>query len=667
MLLEYDGDNRADRLFRRFVDLTAYSRPFTRELIDTGRGARNDAWDVRCLAALMLQEHLLLLSAGDTEEFGWVFEQLGLKKPSARKLSASVLKEGYTTRLVRDFIREFRRRLKRSRCAVRPRNRPAVTPEKIRRLWSQSRQMCRLTLGRYLFSPDEVIARILQQVTAVTGMQLANDNSLVLQETDRVIQELPAYEAEILHRLRSAGRVYWVSDSTGSELNSLVEYPLGTVVLVIKPPGSHYEFELKRAGRRGDHPLGAASGVPPSHRLDGGSMVRSLQWETEKSAAFDIVYRLVHDDPAPVSRIVCLTGKSMLPLNGSEVPIIEYLSTPAMYGDGFAEMHAAMAEATACFRQEQGNLLEEIPGELGLAVQFYTCTGPTQAIISGSSSFRLDLVAKYLSSEGPEEYFTRGLQTEFQNCDAKWLADNVLEEALGVYRPPKTEYHDHQQYVEAALAVPQNRSRADRTFLQLVAQTGRMWGTLLGVRGYSHGESFVARNVGLRSVWIDGQWQVKLVFQDHDNLVVPTPDDRCSAPGNWVLPALQDGYHVDGWAQSETREMSCLERIYQADAALCRAGKDRMQKAIRKAYRKTQKALRDNPQLRNCFHPEFLQAVQDWDAVAKRYLDQNGADWRTPVSKYLRRKGHGDPSIKSYCETLERHGRFVEYYAFLYR
>ena len=61
----------------------------------------------------------------------------------------------------------------------------------------------------------------------------------------------------------------------------------------------------------------------------------------------------------------------------------------------------------------------------------------------------------------------------------------------------------------------------DDVFPEDVAEIARVWGTLLGVRGQSRGESFVARNVGLRSVWEDGEWRVKLIFMDHDALTLP--------------------------------------------------------------------------------------------------------------------------------------------------
>ena len=80
-----------------------------------------------------------------------------------------------------------------------------------------------------------------------------------------------------------------------------------------------------------------------------------------------------------------------------------------------------------------------IPGDYGLTAQFSALAGPAQATICGSSSFRLDLVAKYLSADGPDEYFRRGLQIDYEDLDAKRLADDLLDEVLGVYYPPDRE------------------------------------------------------------------------------------------------------------------------------------------------------------------------------------------------------------------------------------
>ena len=148
-----------------------------------------------------------------------------------------------------------------------------ITGEDVREFALQSRQDCKLVLARYIFPVEEVVARVHRHVRRSTGIHVATTDDDLAVETNRLIAELPDYEAAILRDLRSDAAVYWVANATSSEMNSLVEYPIGTVVLVVKPPGSEYEFELKRVGRRGNHPLSVRSHVPASHRLDGGSMI----------------------------------------------------------------------------------------------------------------------------------------------------------------------------------------------------------------------------------------------------------------------------------------------------------------------------------------------------------------------------------------------------------
>src|SRR5262249_8956293 len=256
-----------------------------------------------------------------------------------------------------------------------------------------------------------------------------------------------------------------------------------------------------------------------------------------------------------------------VPIGDREHPIVEYLTIPAAYGAKYDEMRRAMANVVECFRGERGNVAPPIPGEYGLTAQFLAFAGPAQATICGSSSFRLDVVARYLSEDGPNEYFRCGLHVEYQNLDAKRLADDLLDEVLGVYEPPTVEYRHHEQYVAAALAVPRNRSRANAVYLSLVRQIGTIWGTLLGLRGYSFGESFVARNVGVRTVWSQGEWRVRLVFHDHDTLVLPDKSQAEYWPMS-ALPATRlDDLYISGGTGTDdlARELNCLQRIYRVD------------------------------------------------------------------------------------------------------
>ena len=176
-----------------------------------------------------------------------------------------------------------------------------IDEEDFRSFVHRSRQECKLALGRYLFSPHEIVARIKDQIQVTAGLNVVIDETFIAQEVQRTLSDLPEFEASILRELCSETRIYWVADDTTSRLNSLVEYPLGTVVLVVKPPGSHYEFQLKRAGLRGAHPLSAVMErngrhVPPSHRLDGGSMLPALQWDMVKTSVFNSIYRFAHKE-----------------------------------------------------------------------------------------------------------------------------------------------------------------------------------------------------------------------------------------------------------------------------------------------------------------------------------------------------------------------------------
>ena len=182
----------------------------------------------------------------------------------------------------------------------------------------------------------------------------------------RTISDLPEFEASILRELCSETRIYWVADDTPSRLNSLVEYPLGTVVLVVKPPGSHYEFQLKRAGRKGAHPLSAVMErngrhVPPSHRLDGGSMLPALQWDMVKTSVYNSIYWFVHKEEAPISRIVHLASNRELPLQGGVSPIIGYLTNRSDYGEGFDAMREAMGRVVDAFHRKRASLPRQFP------------------------------------------------------------------------------------------------------------------------------------------------------------------------------------------------------------------------------------------------------------------------------------------------------------------
>ena len=99
-------------------------------------------------------------------------------------------------------------------------------------------------------------------------------------------------------------------------------------------------------------------------------MLTSLQWDAHATATLDHLHRLIHGEPAPVSRIVQILGKSCVPGDGHGRPIAEYLTRRESFGAGYDAMRKAMGIVVECFRQERGDVVPPIPGDYGLTAQF---------------------------------------------------------------------------------------------------------------------------------------------------------------------------------------------------------------------------------------------------------------------------------------------------------
>ena len=380
-----------------------------------------------------------------------------------------------------------------------------------------ARQECRLLCAREFFDAGEVLARIEAHVRCARGERDLAPHGQFSAEAERAVAALPAMERTILEHFRNA--VHWVSERTPAAINSLIEQPRGTIVLTIKPPASDCEIEIKRAGRARRRPLAInRRPIAPSHRLDGGSMYRHLVFEAKNSAYLAKVYRAIHGVEAPICRTVSI----------HKVPMLKRLN-------------------------------------------------PAQAVQVGTTSFRLDFIARAL----------RRRTTERRDVDT------ILDEILPRYDPPRVPWRSHAQYVRAAFDA--NRARADDTYLDVLAQIGMFWGTLLGLRGYSGGESFAVRNVGLRNVWDGKRWHVRVIFMDHDALSFAPVSART------IHQAWQDAKQVIG----ARGELVCVREIYRVGPAVEQRGHAAFRAAMKEAYRKTRAAMR---------------ASDEWDEAVRAYL-----------------------------------------------
>ncbi|HEV7682497.1 MAG TPA: hypothetical protein VGO68_10280 [Pyrinomonadaceae bacterium] len=676
----YFGDDpSAVQLLTEFLDHPSYSRSFFLKLLAVAKAQTETPWNIRRLAVLMLEHQILKIHPDDFADFDFVLGQLDLKVVTRSDVKAprSVLKEGYSTTELRPFINEFRRRLERQNYVHAKIKGFKTSEAALGDFLDLARRDCRLSLARYLFTVEEVVDEILSQLRITDGARdLDTTQPLFVEaEAERALKGLPDFEAGIVNKLCRPARIYWVSDQTSSEINSLVEYPLTTVVLAIKPPGSEFEFEIKRAGRRG--PLGLnviyvrdGYEVSPSHRLDGGAMQWLLRHEARAAAKFGLIYRLVHKTAAPIPDYIARSNVYAVPVNGTQVQTLTYFTEPRVFEKGFFEMRHAMFGCVAAFKNEGYNTLPDLPGDLGLTAQFVGLVTPAQAILSGTSSFRLDKIAAYLSSDGPRLYFQEGLNIGNSKDESKRFADEMLDEVLGVYQPPDVSYRSHEQYLSAAFAAPANRARADETFLSLLDEIGKTWGTLMGLRGYTRGESFVARNVGLKSAWVGGEWKVKIIFMDHDSVVIPNAHDQDFNGHETLTGMTLDETYMWGKPGRMLGAIGHLRRIYRVSDELYQQGLESARAAMKQAYKKTQRALLRDEKLRALFHPIFLDRLAHWDKLVKGYLRNKPkateAKWKDSQRKILVETGYQGSQVDEHMEAIENNRAFLERYAFLF-
>lgn len=675
--------HRACDLFDEFLGHQTYNQSFCLTLLAVAKPGIATPWDLRRLAILMLEHQILKLQPDDLADFAFILKQLNLTQTSGAntRIVSSVLKEGYSTTDFHAFIPEFRRKLDRLNRVHDKIAGKRTSDTALRDFIQLSRRNCKLSLARYLFSPEEIVDEILRQVIVTEGVKdlSASRSPLVGQEMTRTLSLLPDFEANILKRLCETSDVYWVSEKTPSEINSLVEYPAGTVVLVIKPPGSDVEFEVKRAGRKGRNSLNVIYSrngyrLTPSHRLDGGSMQWLLQYEASQASKLGFIYRHVHGAEAPMATYPARTTIYSVPGQRSDVQILPYFTDSGSFGKDFSQMRAALKRCVAAFNAEGNANLPEIPGDLGLTVQFIGQVMPAQAILCGTSSFRLNKLAGYLSSTGDRSYFKQDLGIKYTKQDARQLADELLEEVLGVYQPPKVRYQTYEQYLEAAFAVAANRDRADQNYLSLAQQIAKFWGTLLAVGGFTRGESFVGRNVGLRSYWDKGAWKVKLIFMDHDAMVLSGPGDgQFYAKGALPNMSIDERYI---WGRSNPKrfarsELGYLQALYRIGNEVDAQGQTMAHAVLKNAYKKTQHELLTNEKLRPLFSKIFMDRLLVWDTLVEGYLQMDGdkslnAKWKREMRAMLAAKGYRREAFASYTATIKQHRDFLERYSFLF-
>jgi len=643
-------------LTRKFLVYFRYNRGFFQFLLRTARGEADESWPVRRLALAFMERQLSALSLRALPEFDKVLATLGLKKPGDKLVAGELL--GCAIKMpLAEFVSQLLRKINR-RSSIEGRKKDLGA--ELADLLHRSTQECKLVLAQCAFSPKEIFERILTQVKVSEGV--LSSPFVPVKKKIAGVPCLSICERLILRQLQSSNQIYWVDDSTSSRINSLVEYPLGTVVLVFKLPGSNLEIELKRAGKR-ERPLDVlyekdGYEVPLSHRLQGGSMGWMLKSESDNENRFCSLFRAIHQEDPPLSRTSFITNVRRIPFDSGTADLLTWFSDTETFGPGYKEMRLALKRCLHSFGSP-------VPaGLMAQTVAFLRHFQPRQSVLVGTSSFRLDELRGYFLPLGARRYFGDGLGVEWTPTEARQFADDLLEEVLGTYVQPSVHYRSHKQYLDAAFSIPENRAAAQANYMFCMEQIGLVWGTMLAIGSHSSGESFVPRNVGLKAVWQNGRWKVKIIFMDHDCLDSPKPQQREYHAEDVMAATIHDETHIFGHAlphRTNIGAVTCLQDIYRIPKPLAYEGMLQLRGAMLRSFGKARacaaKGLLPSP---------YFAQLLDFEEVVRMLINPSSEDWIAQALAALTDKGYTWKRSREYQETVKKHARFFREHASLY-
>jgi hypothetical protein len=611
------GRGRLARLLRDLLATAPRVDPgLAARLAAAARGRDRAGWALRRCAALML-EHLFWVCESAADE-AVILSHLG---PDASAIEAAGL----------------RRRIARNARVHAGLRGPGTAPEALADFLHLAARDSRITLMRWLSTPEEVAGRIAGQVrNSRAVIQPLLEAPGIAAEAALALARLPEWERRIAQALACSPRAFWAPLEPGPEAleGDLVAFPAGTVVLTVQPPGSDLEIEIKRTGRPSPRPLAVVwerngQPVPTSHRLDGGSYWDMLRFEAASAARLSTVWRALHGEEAPIARALAVKAVYALPDGGRELPVLDFFVQEAARNP----REGAMARVVQAFCAEQDVEAPDLRDEMALASHFLLHAAPAQSVILGTSAHRLDKLAASLADP-------RSLAED--PGEARRLLADLLDETLGLFEPPEEPCSDPAAWLEAVFARPANRRRAEACHCAAAARLGALWGTFLALGVRSYGESLVGRNVGLKAVFRSEDWSVDLISMDHDNLRIAGPDDREIEPAAILVANVKDELALFGGPYKGAQVRGSLELlgdIYRADEAGRADARAGFFTAARAAFERSVAALEPGGAAAGLFAPAFLEELRRWRRAAARFLSgapeaEQPPAWTAAIEKH---------------------------------
>ena len=175
-------------------------------------------------------------------------------------------------------------------------------------------------------------------------------------------------------------------------------------------------------------------------------------------------------------------------------------------------------------------------------------------------------------------------------------------------------------------------------------------------------------------MFADGEWQLRMVFMDHDSLSFASRHRNAYHPAGSVRCAAKDARFIFGGYSGKRYvrgSVDYLREIYRVNRVTERRGMTAMREAMKAAYDLTQSTMRNDAATSELFQVAFMEKLGDWDQVVGRYMrtPRNAAArnaWKSETRTFLAERGYTEQLANEYVETIMRYSRFLRRIAFLF-
>lgn len=695
----------AIEIIEKLVSNNKYSDEFVSQLLkimmDPSLG-----WCVRQLASMALEVQILHLNLKSKRRYNRLINiliELNVLKKDKDKVGFidkdGLAKSGYPVNDVKAFVNSLIKRIRSQEYLYR---RICTENRKSSDLGDfiyRSKQDDKHALFRFAVNAEQLLQQIKKQTNQVPKDTDEGETAGIaeygyLPSRSLILNSLPPLERALVERIIAGKDVLLISPETPSDFNYLVTHPytyfyahepdkpLETRVILIRTPGTSIEMQIKGSGIHGKNPFDIGylikynknlPVVVRTHVLGGGADFRSILGEYETGLRFAKIYYQTYGKLPDMVLPIDIWGFKSVRIGAKEVNFMEYFSNPKYWGKkNFKKLKQRVREVASVwldgyksswsFKKVLRELLKEF------------CFG--QLLYVRTTAFRLKTLAKYLFETGPDVYFREIGKSSYTEDDARRMADTLIEEILGEYVPPDIAFTTCPLYKKAAINDFRNKKRAGEIYKDLMKQMGQYWGAILGIGGTTDGYGFYDTNIGIKRVWENSEWKVKLVFHDLDSYYIPDERINVFRPTAFMRCFQKDARAIESPTEATMKSLidprTQIANLYEVDENTRREGLAIFEREVRMAFQKTFATIKDDTSLSDIVKAGYVETFEAWVKAVQSFLEMKNMDalskkeWEKKTMRDLRKIGLKGRVRREYINSIIKNADFLRKHRFIF-